>query len=255
MCYSILASSLSVNTGGYVPSLHSAFRANHWCIKPFLLPRVRTRKQVMGFFSWSDEDLMVDRVFFHEVTYFMHRKATNHDSDPISPTHESHSSELTPQRSSRTIVWGICPVASLWNILRSVIEKNPLDPHRDTWLGGLYSGYKLQRFGAPRMFRSSQPQCGCRYHTCGSDGYLGNAAAVEIWGPKCTLDWISTRRWVISMESFMTPQIYIDRLERENRCWTGVNATPLKRRGRTRFPPAHLFASHCSISRSGNPPF
>ena len=29
----------------------------------------------MGFFSWSDEDLMVDRVFFHEVTYSMHRKS------------------------------------------------------------------------------------------------------------------------------------------------------------------------------------
>jgi len=29
----------------------------------------------MGFFSRSDEDLMVDQVFFHEVTYSMHRKS------------------------------------------------------------------------------------------------------------------------------------------------------------------------------------
>ncbi|EDR05290.1 uncharacterized protein LACBIDRAFT_303040 [Laccaria bicolor S238N-H82] len=120
----------------------------------------------MGFFSWSDEDLMLP----------------NHDSDPISPTCESHSSELTLQHSSCTNVWGVCPVAFLWNILGSVIEKNPLDPHRDTWVGCLpYSGYTLRPFGTPpSMFRSSQPQCSCRYGTCGSDGYLGNTGAVEL---------------------------------------------------------------------------
>ncbi|KIJ97995.1 hypothetical protein K443DRAFT_104687 [Laccaria amethystina LaAM-08-1] len=82
----------------------------------------------MGFFSWSDEDLMLP----------------NHDSDPISPTYESYCSELIPQHRSCTIVWGLCPVGFLWNILRF---RNSASPPCDTWIGWLpYSGCTLRRF-------------------------------------------------------------------------------------------------------------
>ena len=107
-------------------------------------------------------------------------------------------SELTPQHSPCTIG----PVIFPRNILLvRDIERFPLDPHRDTWIGWLlYSGYTLQRFGATTMFRSSQDifvtlQYGCRCRTCGSNRHLGNVDAVELWRPKCTLDWISIGRW------------------------------------------------------------
>ncbi|KIJ89709.1 hypothetical protein K443DRAFT_117623 [Laccaria amethystina LaAM-08-1] len=120
----------------------------------------------MGFFSWSDEDLM----------------QPNHDSDPISPTYVSQPSELTPQHSSCTIGWGSVHSAFSGTFFVSEI---PLHPPCDAWIGWLsYSGYTLRRFGATPTFRSSQdifvtPPCGCRYHTCGSDRYLGNVGAVE----------------------------------------------------------------------------
>ena len=83
--------------------------------------------------------------------FYASKELLNHDSDPISPTYESHSSESTPQHSSCSLnVWEVCPVLvqlSSSGTFFVLWFKKFRDPPRDTCIGCLlYSGYTLRHF-------------------------------------------------------------------------------------------------------------